>query len=427
MSTPAMRETSGKTLDIAWVREQFPSLKTEVGGKPAAFLDGPAGTQVPRQVMEAIQNYLMNANANTYGAFSTSRRTNEMILAARAAMADFINCAPEEVVFGQNMTTITMGLARAIGRQLKAGDEIVVTTLDHDANVGPWRALEERGAVLRQVDIRESDCTLDLYDLRSKITNKTKLVAVGYASNMVGTINPVAQITKMAHEAGALMFIDAVHYAPHGLIDVKALDCDFLVCSPYKFFGPHMGTLYGKKEHLERFKPYKVRPATNVSPESWETGTQVHELIAGIRAAVDYVAELGRKCDPSAKTRREALAAAYRATVPYERALLMRLLDGLEKLPTFRIFGITDRARFGERCATISFRIGEHNPTEIATFLGERGIFTWDGNFYALNLSERLGVEQKGGVLRVGIVHYNTADEIDRLLEALWGFCAAPK
>jgi cysteine desulfurase family protein (TIGR01976 family) len=250
------------------------------------------------------------------------------------------------------------------------------------------------------------------------------LVAVGYASNMVGTINPVAKITKMAHQAGALMFIDAVHYAPHGLIDVKTLDCDFLVCSPYKFFGPHMGTLYGKKEHLERFKPYKVRPATNVSPESWETGTQVHELIAGISAAVDYIAELGKRCDASVRTRRQSLAAAYATTVPYERALLARLLEGLEKLPAVRIFGIADHARFGERCATISFRIGEYNPTEIATFLGERGLFTWDGNFYALNLSERLGVEQKSGVLRVGLVHYNTAEEVDRLLAALKDFCA---
>jgi cysteine desulfurase family protein (TIGR01976 family) len=424
MSTPVMHGAGNRPLDIAWVREQFPSLKVEVGGKPAAFLDGPAGTQVPRQVMDAIQNYLTNANANTYGAFATSRRTNEMILAVRGAMADFLNCAAEEVVFGQNMTTIALGLARAIGRELKTGDEIVVTTLDHDANVGPWRALEEKGVVVRQVDIREADCTLDLEDLAKKITAKTKIVAVGYASNMVGTINPVAQITRMAHDAGALMFVDAVHYAPHGLVDVKALDCDFLACSPYKFFGPHMGTLYGKREHLERFKPYKMRPATNISPECWETGTQVHELIAGIGAAVDYIAELGRWCNPTAKTRREALAAAYRTTVPYEHTLLVKLLDGLEKLPGIQVFGITDRVRFDERCSTVSFRIGEHNPTEIAGFLGDRGIFTWDGNFYALNLSERLGVEQKGGVLRVGLVHYNTAQEVDRLLEALHEFAA---
>jgi len=422
MSTPVMQSAGTKTFEIGWVREQFPSLKLQVNGHAAAFLDGPAGTQVPKQVMDAIQNYFVSANANTYGAFLTSRRTNEMILSARAAMGDFFNCDSGEVVFGQNMTTITFALARAIGRELKVGDEIVVTTLDHDANVAPWRALEEKGVVIRQVDIREADCTLDLEDLKRKITSKTKLVAVGYASNIVGTINPVAEITKLAHAAGALMFIDAVHYAPHGLIDVKALDCDFLACSPYKFFGPHMGTLYGKREHLERFKPYKVRPATDVSPECWETGTQVQELIAGITAAVDYIAELGRRSDATVKSRREALQAAYRATHQYETGLLTRLIEGLQTIPAMRIFGITDAKRFDERCSTLSFRLGDHNPTKIATFLGDRGIFTWDGNFYALNLSERLGVEQHGGVLRVGLVHYNTAEEVVRLLAALREF-----
>jgi len=417
-----MQGTESRVFDIAWVREQFPSLKLRVNGHAAAFLDGPAGTQVPKQVMDAVQNYFLTANANTCGAFATSRRNDAIIASARAAMADFFNCDSNEVVFGQNMTTITFALARAIGRELKAGDEIVVTTLDHDANVAPWRALEEKGVVIRQVDIREADCTLDLEDLKRKITSKTKLVAVGYASNIVGTINPVAEITKLAHAAGALMFIDAVHYAPHGLIDVKALDCDFLACSPYKFFGPHMGTLYGKREHLERFKPYKVRPATDVSPECWETGTQVQELIAGITAAVDYIAGLGRRSDATVKSRREALQAAYRATHQYETGLLTRLIEGLQTIPGMRIFGITDAKRFDERCSTLSFRLGDHNPTKIATFLGERGIFTWDGNFYALNLSERLSVEQHGGVLRVGLVHYNTMDEVDRLLAALREF-----
>ncbi len=422
MSTPVMQSAETKAFDIEWVREQFPSLKLQVDGYAAAFLDGPAGTQVPRKVMDAIQNYFLTANANTYGAFVTSRRNDEMILSARAAMADFFNCDSNEVVFGQNMTTITFALARAIGRELKAGDEIVVTTLDHDANVAPWRALEEKGVVIRQAAIREEDCTLDFNDLKRKISAKTKLVAVGYASNMVGTINPIAEITKLAHAAGALMFIDAVHYAPHGLIDVKALDCDFLACSPYKFFGPHMGTLFGKRDHLQRFNPYKVRPATNTSPECWETGTQVQELIAGIGAAVNYLAELGRHCEPSVKSRREALQAAYGATHQYETGLLSRLIAGLQTIPGMRIFGITDAKRFDERCSTLSFRLGDHNPTKIAAFLGERGIFTWDGNFYALNLSERLEVEQYGGVLRVGLVHYNTADEVDRLLAGLKEF-----
>jgi cysteine desulfurase family protein (TIGR01976 family) len=419
-----MHSAETNAFDIAWVREQFPSLTLTYNHHASAFLDGPAGTQVPKQVMDAVQYYFLGANANTYGAFLTSRRNDETIRSARAAMADFFNCDSNEVVFGQNMTTITFALARAIGRELNPGDEIVVTTLDHDANVAPWRALEEKGIVIRQVDIRESDCTLDMDDLKRKITAKTKLVAVGYASNMVGTINPVAEITKFAHAAGALMFVDAVHFAPHGLIDVKAIGCDFLACSPYKFFGPHMGTLYGKRALLEKFKPYKVRPATNTSPECWETGTQVQELIAGIGAAVDYIAELGRHCDPIAKSRRAALQAAYRATHQYETGLLSRLIAGLQTIPGIRIFGITDPKRFDERCSTLSFRLGDHNPTEIATFLGERGIFTWDGNFYALNLSERLGVEQHGGVLRVGLVHYNTADEVDHLLDALRDFSA---
>lgn len=425
MSTPAVRGTENKAFDVAWVREQFPSLRLQVDGHAATFLDGPAGTQVPKQVIEAVENYFVNANANTCGAFETSRRNDAMIAATRRAMADFFNCDPNEVVFGQNMTTITFALARAIGRELKAGDEIMVTTLDHDANVAPWRALEEKGVVIRQVDIHEEDCTLDLEDLKRKITPKTKVIAAGYASNMVGTINPIAEITKLAHAAGALMFVDAVHYAPHGLIDVKSLDCDFLACSPYKFFGPHMGTLYGKREHLQRFKPYKVRPATDAIPDCWETGTQVQELIAGIGAAVDYIAGVGKHCDPNASTRREALGAAYRATVPYERTLLTRLLDGLRTIRGVKVYGITDPKRFAERCSTISLRMGEHHPTEIAKFLGDRGIFTWDGNFYAMNLSERLGVEPKGGVLRIGLVHYNTAEEVERLLSRLREFAAA--
>lgn len=418
MSTPVLHEAS-HPFDVAWAREQFPSLQLQVNGQPAAFLDGPAGTQVPRQVMDAVQKYFLEANANTYGAFLTSRRANEVISSARSAMADLFNCAPEEVVFGQNMTTITLGLSRAIGRELQPGDEILLTTLDHDANFSPWAALAEKGVIIRKVDIRESDCTLDLDDLKSKLNAKTKLVAVGYASNAVGSINPVAEITRLAHAAGAMIFIDAVHYAPHGPIDVKALDCDFLVCSPYKFFGPHMGTLYGKKHLLEKWKPYKVRPATDTVPECWETGTQVQELIAGVLAAVEYIAELGRRCDPSAQTRREALLAAYRSTVTYERALVTRLIEGLRAIPGLRLFGITDPKRFAERCSTVSFRLAKGTPTEVATFLGDRGIFTWDGNFYALNLTERLGVEQHGGVLRVGLVHYNTFAEVDRLLVAL--------
>ena len=422
MTTPGLHVSATPALDTAWVRSQFPSLKMQVNGHTAAFLDGPAGTQVPTQVIHAIQSYLLTSNANTGGAFLTSRRTEEIIAHARGAMADLFNCEKDEVVFGQNMTTITYAISRAIARELNPGDEILLTTLDHDANYSPWKALEEKGIVIRTVDIREGDCTLDLDDLKSKLNEKTRLVAVGYASNSVGTINPVAEITRLAHAAGAMIYIDAVHYAPHGLIDVKGLDCDFLVCSPYKFFGPHMGALYGKRQLLQSFRPYKVRPCSDQLPDRWESGTQIHELIAGIGAAVEYLAELGRHSDANAKTRREALAAAYRATVAHETGIIWRLISGLQAIPGVRIYGITDPQRSAERCSTLSLRIGNHHPTSIATFLGERGIFTWDGNYYALNLSERLGVESQGGMLRIGLVHYNTAEEVDRLLAALREF-----
>lgn len=367
MSAPSTHSQT-TPFDVAWARAQFPSLQTQVNGQPAAFLDGPAGTQVPTQVMHAVQNYFANSNANTCGAFLTSRRNDAMIAASRAAMADFFHCDADEVVFGQNMTTITFAVSRAIARELKPGDEILLTILDHDANFSPWKSLEEKGAVIRTVDIHEDDCTLNLDDLKSKLSDRTKVVAVGYASNAVGTINPVAEITRLVHAAGAMVYIDAVHYGPHGLIDVKALDCDFLVCSPYKFFGPHMGTLFGKRQHLQGFHPYKVRPATEQSPERWETGTQVQELIAGIGAAVDYIAELGRHCNPSAASRRAALAAAYHSTVAYESRLLWRLIDGLQTINGVKIYGITDPKRSSERCSTLSLRIGNHNPTAIAAF-----------------------------------------------------------
>ena len=416
------RAAIDEKLDIGWVRSQFPSLELKVNGHTAAYLDGPAGTQVPASVIAATHHYFTGCNANHGGAFDTSRRSDQMIANTRAALADFFHCSPEEVVFGQNMTTLTFVFSRAIGRELGAGDEVLLTTLDHDANFSPWKALEEKGVVIRVADIREDDCTLNLDDLKSKLNNRTRLVAVGYASNSVGSINPVKEITRLAHEAGALSYIDAVHYAPHGLIDVNDLDCDFLVCSPYKFFGPHMGTLFGKREHLDRFRPYKVRPSSDDSPERWETGTLAHELIAGVGAAVEYIASVGRRAYSAAKTRREALEDAYRITVAYERRLLWQLIDGLRTIPGLRIYGITDPSRFHERCSTISLRIGDHHPNAIAEFLAARGIFTWDGNYYALNLSERLGVEQKGGMLRIGLVHYNTSEEVKRLVNALSDF-----
>ncbi len=413
-------EITAPALDLPRIRAQFPSFAQTVNGHPAAFFDGPGGTQVPERVIDAIANYVRRDNANSGGNYATSRRTDAVIVEARAAMADFLHCAADEVVFGQNMTSLTFMISRSLGRELKPGDEILVTRLDHDANVSPWLAMaEDRGITVRWAEIHDEDCTLDLSDLKSKINSKTKLVAVGYASNAVGTINPVKEIVRLAHEVGALAYVDAVHYTPHGLIDVAALDCDFLVCSTYKFFGPHMGVLFGKREHLTGLHPYKVRPLTNVVPFRWEHGTLNHECIAGITACVDYIADLGRQANPEAKTRRAAIESAYAAIHAHERGLLERLMSGIKKIKGAKIYGITDPARTDERCATLAVRIEGHPPLELATKLGERGIFTWDGNYYALNLTEHLDVEKSGGFLRIGLVHYNTLEEVDRLLAAL--------
>jgi cysteine desulfurase family protein (TIGR01976 family) len=439
---------SAPALDLNYVRAQFPSLAQTVNGHPAAFLDGPGGTQVPQRVIDAILGYLRHDNANTGGAYATSRHTDALIARARAAMADFLNCGPDEVAFGPNMTTLTYAISRAIGRELGPGDEILLTRLDHDANVSPWLGMaEDRRVTVRWAEINDHDCTLDITDLASKINSNTKLVAVGYASNAVGTINPVKQIVQLAHKAGALCYIDAVHYGPHGLIDVAVLDCDFLACSTYKFFGPHMGVLYGKREQLKKFRPYKVRPNTNAIPNCWEWGTLNHECIAGIEACVEYIADLGRQgkglpqtsreskggnhegSGPSLGERRTAIDAAYAAIHEHERALLERTMNGLKAIPELKIYGITNPDRFNDRCATfavcdVSGKPGR-SPLELATKLGERGLFTWDGNYYALNLSEHLDVEKTGGFLRIGLVHYNTLDEVDRLLAALREIVAA--
>lgn len=406
-------------LDIAWVRSQFPALSQTVKGHPATFLDGPGGTQVPKQVIDAIAGYLRDSNANTCGAYATSQRTNAVIEAARSAMGDFLNCDSDEVVFGPNMTTLTFAISRAIGRELVPGDEIVLTHLDHDANVSPWRALEEKGAVIRMVDINEADCTLNMEDLARKITNRTKVVAVGYASNAVGTINDVRGVVRLAHAVGAKAYIDAVHYAPHGPIDVRSLDCDFLVCSTYKFFGPHMGVLYGKREYLRQLTPYKLRANSNEAPNRWEWGTLNHECIAGITACVDYLADLGRRLDPSINGRRAALKAAYDGIQQHERGLMEGLIRGLLAVPGLHLYGISDPSRFDHRCPTVAVRIDGFTPLDLATKLGERGFFTWDGNYYAINLTERLNVEKDGGFLRIGLAHYNTEEEVVRLLTTL--------
>ena len=419
MSASARVTPQVRKLDIDWVRRQFPVLSQTVNGQPAVFFDAPGGTQVPQRVIDAISEYLSKWNANLGGAFLTSERSELIVEQAHQAMADFFNCAPDEVVFGANMTTLTFAFSRAIGRELKSGDELLVTCLDHDGNVSPWVCLEERGAKVRTADIKIADCTLDMFDLQAKIRRNTRLVAVGWAANAVGTINDVREAIRLAHDVGAMSFIDAVHYAPHGLIDVKAIDTDFLVCSSYKFFGPHQGVLYGKREQLLRLRPYKLRVCSEKLPDRWETGTQNHECMAGVTAAIDYIADVGRHHSSETHTRREAIVAAYEVFQQHERELAAQLIRGLLAVPGLTFYGITDPAKLDQRTPTVAIRVEGYTPRELATRLGERGIFTWDGNYYAINLAERLGLQQSGGMLRIGLAHYNTAEEVQRLLAEL--------
>ncbi len=408
------------TIDVSWARSQFPALQEQVNNQPAVFFDGPGGTQVPERGINAISDYLRHANANTHGAFLTSQRTDAVIEASRQAMADFLGCDADEVIFGANMTTLTFALSRAIGQTLQPGDEIVTTRLDHDANVAPWHSLKERGVIIREVDVDIEDCTLDMEDFARKITPKTKLVAVGYASNAVGTINDVARVVAMAKAVGALSFVDAVHYAPHGPIDVKALDCDFLACSPYKFFAPHSGTIYGKRAHLANLHPYKVRPAGDETPGRWETGTKNHEIMAAITAAIDYLADLGNRSHGTPfASRRAAVTHAMQQIQAYERQLSDYMIPRLLAIPGLSFYGITDSARFGSRTPTVAIRMAKHAPSDVAKHLAAKGIFVWDGNYYAINLTERLGLEDKGGMVRIGLIHYNTTAEVDRLIAAL--------
>jgi len=415
---------SGGLLDC---RSQFPALTRQIDGQPAVFFDGPAGSQVPHRVASTISNYLLNHNANHGGHFATSRETDAWLLEAQRRLADFLGASdPGLIVFGANMTTLTFAVSRAIATRWKPGDEVIVTRLDHDANVTPWvRAAQERGATVRYVEIHAEDCTLDLDDFKRKLSPKTRLVAVGCASNAVGTRNPVKEMARFAHDVGALVFLDAVHYAPHLLVDVDDWNCDFLVCSAYKFFGPHVGILYGRRELLEELPAYKVRPASESLPDRWMTGTPNFEGIAGAAAAIDYLVDLGRnasrllrKKPKAGEQHRHDLIHAFFEIAEYERELGARLLSGLTELKQVKVWGITDPERLHERVPTISFTHKKLSAKEIASQLGERGIFVWHGNFYALPLTEALGLEPEG-MVRVGLLHYNTAAEVDRLLTAL--------
>ncbi len=399
------------------IRTQFPALQQEVNGQAAAFLDGPGGTQVSQRVIDAMSGYLARGSSNLGGPFLTSRQTVETAHAARLAMMDFLNARrPEEIAFGQNMTSLTFAVSRAISRTWQPGDEIVLTRLDHDANISPWlMAAQDRGVTVRWLDFQREDSTLAL-DLLAEILNeKTRLVAVTYASNAVGSVTDVKRAAELAHAAGALVYIDSVHYAPHGPIDVQDLDCDFLVCSVYKFFGPHQGVLYGKYELLDDLTAYKVRPAPSEPAGKWETGTQSFESLAGTVAAVSYLAELGG----ADGDRRQQLVRAMTRIKQYEMGLSDHFLRGAVKVPGIRVYGITDVENLEHRTPTFAISLEGHSPEEVATYLGDNGIFVWHGHYYAVEVMERLGLLDLGGLVRIGFVHYNTIDEVDRVLGAL--------
>jgi cysteine desulfurase family protein (TIGR01976 family) len=382
-------------LDPNAVRAGFPSLR-----EGRVYLDNPGGTQVHASVYAAVDDYYRDKNANLGGPFETSVASDRVLADARAAAAGFLGAQPDEIVFGANMTTLTMHASRTLFRDLGPGDEVLVTGLDHDANVAPWLlAAEDRGVVVRQVGIDPDVCVVDPNVFAGLLTDRTRVAAFGWASNGAGTVNDVAALCALCREAGAISYVDAVHFAPHGPIDVAATGCDFLVCSAYKFFGPHVGILFGRKELLERHRPYKVRPAPNEVPHSWETGTVNLEGIAGAAAAIGYLQGLGM----------ENVAA-------YERGLAERLIDGLAAVDGVTVYGTLDLER---RVPTAAFNVAGHSPAEVSAALAKRGVFVWDGNYYALELMQRLGLEGSGGAVRVGAVHYNTPAEIDGFLAAV--------
>ena len=409
------------TFPVEQLRRQFPALHRVVEGRTPVYFDGAAGTQVPQRVIDTVAHYLSTCNANHGGVFFTSRVSDTVLHWAHLAVADLLNApSPDEVVFGPNMTTLTLHLSRSIARTWRPGDEVLVTRLDHDANVRSWvLAARDAGATVRFVDLRPDDCTLDLDDLRRQLSGRTKLLAVAAASNAVGTINDVPALTRLAHDAGAKVFVDAVHYAPHGLIDVQAWDCDFLACSAYKFFGPHVGVLWGKRRWLEELEPYKLRPAADTLPDRWMTGTQNHEGLAGVTAAVSYLADVGVAMGAAGADRRAVLRHGMEAVRTHEQELARRLLAGLAERRRFKVWGITDPSRLSQRVPTISITAADRSPLEIAEHLASGEIYVWNGNMYALELSERLGLEPNGGFVRISLVHYNTAEEIDRLLQVL--------
>ncbi len=406
------------TLDSEKIRKEFPALS-----RPVLFLDNPGGTQITSRSVERIRDYLVNTNANHGGNFQTSRLSDRLVDEARSAAADFLNAASaDEIVFGPNMTSLTFNISRSLGRMFNPGDTIVVTRLDHDANISPWLLLaEDRGCTIRWVDFNPDDCTIDLEDFRKAMEERPRLVAFGYASNAVGTINPVYEMTELARAAGAFVYIDAVQYAPHGPIDVQTLGCDFLVCSAYKFFGPHEGILYGRLDLLKELDAYRVRPAPSLPPGKFETGTGNFENIAGTLGALEYFQWIGEKFGGEFventreySGRRRVFKQAMNAIRAYELEINREFIQQFNNINGINVFGVVDRFCLDRRVPTFSFTLDDWKPRELAAALDREGIFTWDGNFYALAVTDRLGLEGNGGLLRSGAVHYNTLDEIRR-------------
>ncbi|MFW6041174.1 MAG: cysteine desulfurase-like protein [Thermoplasmatota archaeon] len=404
------------------VRSQFPCLKNKVNGNPIAYLDGPGGYQVPERVLEAVQDYLQNYNANIHGQFKTSQKTDEMLLNTKKAFADFFNCSWDEVVFGANMTTLNFMLAQALKKEIQPQEKILITQLDHAGNRAPWLELENEGIEVEEVKVDKETLTLDMDDFHSKLDNRTKLVAVTYASNAVGTVPDVKKIIKAAHDVGALTVVDAVHYSAHFPIDIKDIDADFLLCSAYKFFGPHIGIMYAKKEIASKLDTLKVRPQQNNPPYKFETGTLNHEGIAGAKEAIEFVADIGKKYSKDVdfepptecSERRKNILAGLAVFEEYETMLTDRLIEGLSKVSEINLYRPNAKAT-----STVSFTHDKYSPEEIASYLGKKGIFVWDGDFYATRLIEILGLQEKGGVVRIGVSPYNTKEDIDRTIEAL--------
>ena len=407
------------TFNVERVRSQFPSLSRMLDGKQAIYFDGPAGSQVPRSVVDRISECMLHHNANRSGRFVTSREVDEIMNHCHQVLCDFVGAAsPESIAFGPNMTSLTLQFSRALAKEWRPGDRILVSSLDHDANFTPWvLAAKDAGAEVKVIRIRTSDATLDLASLDELLNERTRLVAVTAASNAVGSLTPIREIAKRVHSVGAELFVDAVHMAPHKSMDVTDWNCDYLVCSAYKFFGPHIGVLYGRKDRMQSLIPYKLRPAPDSLPGRWMTGTQNHACIAGAAAAVDYIASLS-PIPADHQNRRERLIDAMSIISNYETELISKLLEGLLSIPRLKVFGITDPNRMSERAPTVSFQVAGATSIEVAQRLGDQGVFAWHGNYYALPLTESLGTEP-AGMVRLGCMHYNTLEEVERTLDLL--------